>query len=644
MRAPTAVALSLTATLAAAASPASASASTPASSLSSQARIRIVHPPLPRKSDRENFSDFGLSAAPAGDVNGDGLADVIVGAPFASNNGRIQSGSSYVVFGRRDRARVDLQNLGDAGFRIDGPRPFLGAEIEEGTPVGELSGSAVVGLGDVNSDGLDDVAVGAPSSSASLRLFAGAVYVVFGRRSTAPVDLDDLGAGGYRIDGTSPFGTAGAKLARAGDVDGDGRADVAVSSQLVSSRTGADVYVVFGKADSRPVDLRELGRGGFGIRTPRSPSDDDNDEAAPYGPPLAGGADVNGDGRSDVLIALPGVDARGRDSAGSAFVVFGSASNELVRLTRLGSRGLRIDGADEEGYLGESSAMADDVNGDGLGDVVLGSQGERTYLIFGRRPPGRIDAGRLGRGGVVLSAPGDTDFGRAVGALPDVTGDGLSELLVGAPDAGRGCRGGVGAAYAIPGRRAGGELKVGHLGRRAFRLLGGSPRAAAGSSLGGLGDADGDGRADLFVVAPGATDLDSEERVLAPPWEAIVATGSPVGLREVSDRPPPPSRCIRVRLSTRDLDRIARTGRIRVRVTAAAEPAGERVYVWILGKPDLIGVGRGRVGSRGRAIVTVKLTPEARRSFRRIDAVRVVLNVSFGDGGRDRKIRVTLRR
>jgi FG-GAP repeat len=137
------------------------------------------------------YERSGRSVAGAGDVNGDGRADVLVGSPEASNNGRRASGSVYVVFGQESGPQIGLGTLGEAGFRIDGAAPFDDAAW------------AVASAGDVNGDGRGDVLIGAPNADSNGRSGSGSGYVVFGKSSSSPVDLAALGTSGFRIDGAA---------------------------------------------------------------------------------------------------------------------------------------------------------------------------------------------------------------------------------------------------------------------------------------------------------------------------------------------------------------------------------------------------------------------------------------------------------
>ena len=196
----------------------------------------------------------GWRVSGAGDVNGDGLDDVIVSAYAADPDDTSEAGESYVVFGKADSESIDLGALGSGGFRIDG------------IDANDYSGRSVSGAGDVNGDGLDDLIIGADGADRNGDSHVGESYVVFGKVDSASVNLDTLGTGGFRIDGIDAYDYSGYSVSGAGDVNGDGLDDVIVGAPFADSddNSGAGAsYVVFGKADSASIDLGALGTGGF---------------------------------------------------------------------------------------------------------------------------------------------------------------------------------------------------------------------------------------------------------------------------------------------------------------------------------------------------------------------------------------------
>jgi len=378
--------------------------------------------------------DGRFSVAGAGDVNGDGIDDVVVAAP--------QTMGAYVLFGTDQGfpAVFDLSTLdGDSGFVVStGSYDVYSASY------------TVSGAGDVNGDGYGDIIVGYACSEPNC---LGKAYLIFGSGQgfVSPVDVDALdGSNGFIIEGVDHFSQLGTSVSGAGDFNGDGIDDIIVGTRgLIDLPTG-DSFVVFGSNQGFPAVLRvsELD-GGNGVRIFGSPAFTDHH--------VSDAGDVNGDGIGDVIIGAPDDNY----PYGRSYVLFGARGGLSAQLhvsTLNGANGFALNGVIPDGRAGYTVSGAGDINGDGIADIVVGTYfTSQSYVVFGTDLgfPAQIELSALdGRIGFTLKGVSQYSLaGITVSEAGDVNGDGVDDVVIGDPFASEFGFFGTVYAYVVYGRR-----------------------------------------------------------------------------------------------------------------------------------------------------------------------------------------------
>lgn len=439
----------------------------------------------------------GWTLAGGGDFNGDGLADIAIGAPFADSPDAVGGGRVYVVFGRTSGAVV-LSKIaaGEGGFVLDG------------LAVNDRLGRALVLPGDLNGDGLADLVVGAPFADPDGRDNAGATYVVFGGTGGAAPKLSAVvaGQGGFVIAGASAGDYSGFSLG-GGDFNGDGLRDVLLGAYGHNNNSGG-AYVVYGRTAGGAVDLAAP-FAGVVVNGARG-----GDYA---GESVASLGDVNGDGFAELVVGAAWSDPPAGRDAGQAYVVFGRTGDAPLELADpVTAQAAALAGSRDGEGMGGLVVGLGDVNGDGRGDLAIGSGVEgsasKLYVVFGNAAVAGGELADLtalatGQGGFVVDGTGVfDDGGLTAGAAGDLNRDGLADLVIGSPSADAAAGQNAGRAFVVFGKTSGEVVSLAALadgtGSGGFAIDGEQPGAWAGRAVQSAGDYNGDGFQDLLIGAP----------------------------------------------------------------------------------------------------------------------------------------------
>jgi hypothetical protein len=377
---------------------------------------------------------FGVSAATAGDVNGDGYSDVIIGAVGYSS----YTGKAFLYLG------------GASGLTASASWTAVGEAASD------RFGYSVATAGDVNGDGYSDVIIGAYGNDS----YRGKVYIYLGGSGGLAANASWTATGEVA---SSAFGYS---VATAGDVNGDGYSDVIVGDYYRSSSTGM-AFLYLGGANGPEA----------------TPSWTATGEATNnyFGYSVATAGDVNGDGYSDIIIGAPNHNG----FIGQARLYLGGTGGPpaIASWTATG------EAASER--FGRSVATAGDVNGDGYSDVIIGANSYSSYTgkayLYPGGPAGLSASASWNATGEAAS----DEFGECVATAGDVNGDGYSDVIVGA----HGNNGNTGKVYLYLGGASGPPAIA------SWTATGEAASDKLGDYVATAGDVNGDGYSEIIVGA-----------------------------------------------------------------------------------------------------------------------------------------------
>lgn len=402
----------------------------------------------------QDNAHFGISLASAGDLNQDGFGDILIGAPDYDANGAPNAGVAFLYTGSA------------AGLNSAYSQIFMSTQHDA------KFGQSVAGGMDLNKDGNLDLIIGA-SQHDNDQTNAGVVFVYYGYdQPTLVVDVNIL------AESDQLHAWMGSSVSGAGDVNGDGYSDVIVGAPYYDNGQVDEgvAFLYYGSA--------------AGINTASPVLLENNQEHSIFGSAVSTAGDVNGDGYSDVIVGAPNW-TQGEQREGGAFIFYGSASGITTTPAATMESNLVLS------LIGVSVACAGDINGDGFSDVLVGAPNYGN----GTTNQGAVFIYYGSASGIAVASPTLFAFGQegaklgySVAGAGDVNGDGFSDIIAGAPDYDNGeDEPNVGVAWLYYGS-AGGVIPS------PVTLEGGA--GLFGFSVSGAGDVNGDGYSDVLVGSP----------------------------------------------------------------------------------------------------------------------------------------------
>lgn len=424
-----------------------------------------------------------------GDINGDGIDDILIGLPLSSPLSRQYTGQSYVIYGNKAGFNnIDLANFNNnIGFSIYGPNSYT------------QTGYDVRIIGDINGDKYDDIAIGAMKANGNVWFN----YIVYGSNVNKDLDLANFNnAQGFQI---LSYYKDSFSVHEAGDVNDDGYDDL-----IIGDPGRCQTYIVYGSKIGSEVDLYSLKPPQGFIIHGTSYSINNEDQT---GWSVSKAGDINGDSIDDIILSAPGVNiistAGDIRTTGIVYVIYGNKAgfNDIYLANLSFAQGFKILGVNSNDRFGSSVSYLNNLYHDNISDVIISAYTRMNdginYIIHGKRGGYTQDLDLAMMGSTqalkIYGEKNNDRLGALVNKAGDINGDGIDDVILGAPGASPLSRYGAGITYLIYGSKEGFATNldlVNLQSSQGFKILGINANGYAASSA---GDINGDGINDIML-------------------------------------------------------------------------------------------------------------------------------------------------